>query len=281
MSDVLLQVVGALLFGAAMVWDKYNLRRYSFTPPTYTAMMFVCLSVFSGVVALFTFDVQFEQVGLYQWVLFVAVVLLAFLWNKLYYYFQKREELQDFEVMNLVVPAATALLAGIIYIEERNTVTFMAVAVSLLTLFAVRLDVHHTRFNAYSRLVVVMIFAMAGEAVLRKTLLYIVDPATLYFFRTVVVTALLLLFYRSEALPRRFDQWRAVVGPAILGGSGMIIMFYGYTHIGLVMTTLVFALSPLIVYFLDSLILRERIQSKNIIAAVVIVVAIVLAASHG
>lgn len=281
MRAIVLQVVGAFLFGAAMVWDKYNLRRFKFAPSTYTSMVFLCLTLFSGVVAAFTFDVRWGAVHAVHWIAFVAVVVLAFTWNKLYYFFQKREELQDFEVMNLVVPAATALLAGVFYVEERSAVVLAAVCVALLALFLTRLDVHHTRFNGYSRLIIVMIFAMAAEAVMRKEVLHVVDPATLYFVRTTLVTLLLFIFYRPTAMPRAWRQWGAALGSAMLGGSGLIIMFYGYTQIGLVMTTLVFALSPVIVYYLDVLVLRERIHPKNIIATAVIVAAIVLATIYG
>lgn len=281
MQDVLIQVVGAFLFALAMVWDKLNLRRYKFAPETYTSMMFICLTLFAGVVSLFTFNVRWERVGAGQWLAFAGVVGLAFVWNKLYYYFQKREELQDFEVMNLVVPAVTALMAELVFPEERHLITILAVAVALLTLFVTRLEVHHTKFNAYSKLIIVMIFAMAAEAVLRKVVLEVVDPATLYFFRTLGVTALLALFYRPKSLPTSSEQWRAAAGPAIIGGSAMILMFYGYSHIGLVMTTLVFALSPMIVYYLDRLVLRERIHPKNIIATVVILGAIMVAGIYG
>jgi|GEM_PF-4536889 len=281
MSDVLIQVVGAFFFALAMVWDKYNLRKYQFAPKTYTSMMFICLTVFAGIVSLFTFDVRLQSVNAGVWMAFIGVVLFAFLWNKLYYYFQKREELQDFEVMNLVVPAVTALLAGLVFAEERHVITLVAVGVALITLFITRVETHHTKFNAYSKLIVVMILAMAAEAVLRKVALTLMDPATLYFLRTLCVTILLWLFYRPDSLPRSPDQWRAAAGPAIIGGSAMILMFYGYTQIGLVMTTLVFALSPMMVYYLDALVLRERIHPKNIYATVVIVASIVVAGIYG
>lgn len=281
MSDVLIQVVGAFLFALAMVWDKYNLRKYQFAPETYTSMMFICLTAFAGVVSAVTFNVQWGAVGVGRWVAFAGVVGLAFLWNKLYYYFQKREELQDFEVMNLVVPAVTALLAGLVFSEERQVITLAAVSVALFTLFIARIEMHHTKFNAYSKLIIVMIMAMAAEAVLRKVVLEVMDPATLYFLRTLLVTGLLLIFYRPASLPRSVAKWGAALGPAVIGGSAMILMFYGYSHIGLVMTTLVFALSPMIVYYLDALVLHERIHPKNIYATVIIIAAIVVAGVYG
>lgn len=281
MRQLLIQIGAALIFAIAMVWDKYNLRRFRFDPKTYTNLVFIYLTIFAGLVSSFTFRVDWPLLTVNIKLAAVGLVGMAFLWNKLYYYFQSKETLQDFEVMNLVVPAVTALLAAAVFPAERHVVVYLAVAISLGALYLSRLGVHHTRYNNYSRLVGVLILAMATEAVLRKVVLVAVDPATLYFGRTAVVTVLLYIFYRPTSWPKEKIAWFSALVPACLGATAMILMFYGYSQLGLVMTTLVFGLSPMFVYFMDSLVLREKIHPKNIWATIVIVAAIILATIYG
>lgn len=279
MNPFLLQVIAALLFAATMVLDKRNLRLYKLAPPDYTLMVFVWLVVFSGIVTTFTHHINLNLLAEARYYYgFVVLVLLAFLWNKLYYYFELHERLEDFEVINLTVPAATAVMAGIVFPDERNIVAYLAVGVSLITLAVVRLQKKHWQFNTYAWLIMVMILAMAAETVMRKYMLAVFDPATLYFYRVTGVTILLYLFNRPKNLPNRWQPWLAAGLASALGTAAMIMMFYGYAAIGVILTTMIFLLNPLAVYFLDSLILHERIQLKNIIASAVILAAITVTA---
>jgi len=123
-----------------------------------------------------------------------------------------------------------------------------------------------------------MVVVMAAETVLRKVLLDVFDPATLYFFRVLFVWFLLYLFYRPCRLPRDLKVWGHTAISNIFGVTAMIIMFYGYIEIGVILTTMVFLLNPILVYILDSFVLKEKIRMKNIYASLVILAAITLVA---
>ncbi|MDO8471799.1 MAG: DMT family transporter [bacterium] len=279
MNPFLLQIIAALLFAVTMVLDKRNLRRYKLAPPDYTFMVFIWLVVFSGIVTTFTHHVDLVKLAEARYYYgFVVLVLLAFLWNKLYYYFELHERMEDFEVINLTVPAATAVMAGIVFPEERNIIAYLAVGVSLVTLAVVRLQKKNWQFNTYAWLILVMILAMAAETVMRKYMLAVFDPATLYFYRVTGVTILLYLFNRPKNLPTKWQPWLATGLASALGTAAMIMMFYGYAAIGVILTTMIFLLNPLAVYWLDSLILHERLKLKNMVASVVILAAITITA---
>lgn len=282
MNPFVVQLIASLFFAIAMVKDKSNLRRFKIEPRDYTFMIFVGLTFFAGIVTLFTLHIDVYKLAEPKYYFgLIALIFLAFLWNKLFYYFENKEQLQDFEVMNLVVPAVTAAFAGLIFIEERSTLVTLAVLVSLATLYASQLSHHHVKFNAYSKLILVMIFAMAAESILRKELLVVFDPASLYFVRTLLVTVLLYMFYRPNKIAYSLQVWGHSLVSSSLGAVAMIMMFYGYRDLGIVLTTLVFVSSPLMVYFLDATVLGERIKSRNIIASVIILTAITIAAIYG
>jgi len=282
MNPFVLQFLAALLFAMAMVKDKQNLRRFKLPPADYTFMVFVWLVVVAAVVTPFTFNVSLAALAEPRYYgALIALILLAYLWNKLFYYFEKAEQLQDFEVMNLVVPAVTALFGGILFVDERNELAFLALMLSLLALYASRLKKRHWQFSAYSWLVLIMIFSMAAESVLRKYVLEIADPASLYLVRTLMVTIMLYLFYRPAKLNYSWKAWGNALVSSIIGGAAMILMFAGYQQIGIVLTTLVFVTSPMMVYFLDAAVLREKIATRNIVASGIILIAIVLAAVYG
>lgn len=275
MNPFLLQILAALLFAFTMVFDKRNLRVFKLNPSAYTFMVFIWLVIFSGLIASQTHEVDWSlmtQQGYYFG--FVALILLAFLWNKLFYYYEQHERMEDFEVINLTVPAMTALIASAVYPEERNLITYLAVIVSLLALAFARLEKKHWQANKYSGLILVMILAMAVETVLRKFMLDVFDPATLYFYRVTLVTILLFIFYRPKELPKKLKPWLAAGLSSAFGTVAMIIMFYGYQDLGVVLTTLIFLINPVAVYWLDIIILRERLKTRNIVASIVILAAV-------
>ncbi|MBD3247341.1 EamA family transporter [Candidatus Pacearchaeota archaeon] len=56
-----------------------------------------------------------------------------------------------------------------------------------------------------------------------------------------------------------------------------MIVYYGYLTLGVVFTTLIIMLGPVFVYIFAKIILKEKLQKRNIIAAAVIVVCVIYA----
>jgi len=278
-NPFLLQIIATILFAFALVKDKSNIERFKIHPREYTFVVFTWLTFFAFIAMLFTRQVDWLKLAQPQYYFgLILLIVLAFGWNKLFYYFEDREQMQDFEVVNLTVPAMTALLGGIVYPEERSLLTFVAVVVSFGALMAARAKKHHFKVNRYTGTLLFMVFVMAAETVLRKFMLDVFDPATLYFVRVLFVWALLYIFYRPRKLTTDWQVWGHAAISNIFGVTAMIIMFYGYQEIGVILTTMVFLLNPILVYLLSARYLQERIRMKNIYASLVILAAIILVA---
>ena len=56
-----------------------------------------------------------------------------------------------------------------------------------------------------------------------------------------------------------------------------IILYYGYTSLGIIFTTLLLMLAPILVYVFAHFFLKERMSWKNFVSAVVIVGSIIYA----
>ena len=56
-----------------------------------------------------------------------------------------------------------------------------------------------------------------------------------------------------------------------------VILYWGYLAYGVVFTTMLFILAPVFIYIFARIFLKEKIELRNIIAAMVIVICVILA----
>jgi len=56
-----------------------------------------------------------------------------------------------------------------------------------------------------------------------------------------------------------------------------VIMYYGYQTIGIVFTTMLLILAPIVIYIFAAIFLKEKIKLRQIIASIIIVACVVSA----
>jgi drug/metabolite transporter (DMT)-like permease len=126
------------------------------------------------------------------------------------------------------------------------------------------------------------------EAVLVKELLFLYSPLALYMVRTLGIFIVLFIWYLFLAPyikgePRlTFSNWQAknyklcfVI--ALLAVLQMVFTYYGYKHFGVVFTTIVLTLGPILTYIADVIILKERLKKRIVLAAIVILACVAYA----
>lgn len=257
--------------------DKLILLRLRGTK-TFLVLLFFFLALFTGLVLpwLGSVDIinalDWKNLG---W--FALMISLAVGWNFIYYRVQQKEQLQDFEVLNLLSPLATALLAAIFFVDERNVYILPAIFIAGIALIISRLDHRHLEFDKYSVEMILAIFLIAAEILVRKILLDIYSPASLYFFRTAFIFLIFIILWPGIKLPREKTIWSRIALSALLAAFNMVASFYGYVYLGVVLTTLILMLTPITVYFLDAIVIKEKLKTKNLFAALVILACIIYA----
>jgi drug/metabolite transporter (DMT)-like permease len=214
--------------------------------------------------------------------LYAMMIIVAFLWNILYYRDVKAEEVNEFELILMLNPLVVILLATLFFQSERNIQIVGASLLASLALIAAHVKREHIRFSKASIGLIFCVLLMSFETILHRYLLDIFSPASLYFSRTVILFIIFALLYRPN--PKNIG-WAGVGLIAFTGIEGaiqFIARFYGYKDAGVVITTLMLTIAPILVYFAAYAYFREKISKKMIIAGIVILACIIWATiAHG
>lgn len=203
-------------------------------------------------------------------VLFITMIVLAITWNYLAAVSVQKEKLHEHEMIVMLTPVITIILASI-YSPTRvdSKVLIAAVLAGVFLLFA-KMEKGHFDFNKYSINLLVAVFLMAAESLIITELLAVYSPVSLYAFRTGFIFIFYALIFRPHFHLASRDNFKLVAFSSILGAVYMILKFYAYKDFGLVRTTLFLIASPILVYFICAKYFKEKINWKTVISSVVI-----------
>lgn len=272
MPIALLPLIGVVADAIYLTITKAFLRRFGrFTSREFNWFMFVTVILILAVLMPFIGELpawpEIKQTA--PWLL--GVVVLACLHNTLFYWGLEHEKISEIEPFLLFNPLAGILMAGIFYPGERFVQVYIAIAVASLVLLWSHFRRHRIALSDGLLAIIAFVIVNALELVFLKRLLGVYDPLTLYFVRCIFVLIGLTIAVR----PRLFIikphhlRWFGAIGALIV-----IAVWASYTAFqlrGLSETLFVFTLSPILVYWLSAVFLKEKWQTKNIVAGVVII----------
>lgn len=268
---MLAQVFASIFNAFSTILDKVVLSRHRADVHNFIIAIFIFLWFFTGLSLPWLGSINsakaFSIIGIFYLTL---LVIFALIWNVIYYRAQQHETVQEFEVIVMMQPLFISLMAAIIFADERNWHILAATAVASLALIFSHLRKDHLNFDQYSWLLILAVFFIAAEIQMRKLLLDWYSPAALYFVRTGILTVLFIFIWHPAKLAIPKKSWPHIVVSGLLGAAMMILSFYGYKNLGIVLTTLILMLGPILTYLLDFIILKEKLRPRIIIAAAVI-----------
>ena len=204
------------------------------------------------------------------WQLLVGVILLATAANLLFYWAIGREKISEVEPFLLFNPLVAILIAGLFYPGERVWSVYIAAAISSIVLVWSHWHKHKLTLTRGLMAIVGFSVIYGIETSAIKTLLTVYEPLALYSIRSVfvLVTLSLVAWPNFKIIkPHHF----AVFG--VLGALAVASVVATYTAFqlrGLSETIFIFTLSPILIYVLSVIFLREKWRVKNIIASVII-----------
>lgn len=213
--------------------------------------------------------------------IFFLVILFSMIANLLVFYSVKGDKISNLEPAKILEPLfviSLALLFGLFIDHEKYSASTKIIYPSLIACIALVLSHvkgHHLTFNKY------FIAAMLGslffglELVTSRLILDYYSSFSFYFLRCFSLFLIGVIFLR----PKLKDVDKKIYLPmTFLGGIWVfyrIVVYYGYIHLGIISTTLVFLLSPIFVYAFAWGFLKERPTWKNICASIVILCCVV------
>ncbi len=270
--------LSALGRAAGVVIDKIALSRKKIPLGVFQTFLFLFLCFFTAILVPFLGKINFSLAFSNTYLLiFVMMIATAIVWNIFYYKGLQKESLNEFELIITLTPLMTTFLAGLFLEDERNWTVIQASIVASLALIFAHLRRRHLVFSQYSLGLIICIFLISLEMIFQKLLLKAYPPASLYFFRTLIIFIFFLIFYRPKISKISLKGYGLIIASAVAGVMQMVLKLYGFSEFGIVYTTLILTLSPILVYFASFFIFKEKLAKRTIIAAVVILASIVWA----
>lgn len=251
---------------------KYLLGKLRLPLKYYLPYVFLFLTLISAVALRIDSEILPGAFGLGFLALFAVMIAVAALWNVLVAESLQTESLSEYELILLMTPLVTIILAAIFLPAERNIHVFMAGIVASLALVATRIRKHHLVFSKSAKRTMMAVILMSIESIVLAKLLEAYAPPVLYFARVFVIGIVFFYIYRPDTnVFKHRDATTGLVLAAILGSLLMILKYYAFRSIGVTETTIILLLGPILTYLASYFYFHERRDfRRNLVGAGVI-----------
>lgn len=275
MEGILLSAFIAAVCSAGIdTTNKFLLAKLKMPLKYYLPYIFGFLVIISGLVLFFIKSPIGAGAFSFHYIfLFLVMIAAAVSWNILISESLQTEPLHEYELIILMTPLITIILATVFLPAERNIHIFLAGIVSSLALIGAKMKRHHLVLSKSAKRTLLAVFFIALESVLLRQLLVVFTPPVLYFIRVIVVAIVFFWMFKPDTNVLKHRQ--AVTGliiAALFGAGLMILKYYAFIKIGVSKTTIILLLGPVLTYLSSYFYFHERKDfRKDLIAAGIIV----------
>ncbi len=269
MLEALIASVGN---AGGVILNKIILSKHKVPVPRFIPTLFIWLAIITAIFLPKWGFVDWEQLLTAKYiVLFALMIVVASIWNVYYYRGIQKEEIHEFELIMLLSPLMTIIFAEIFLPAERDIWVFVAGIVASVALIATRFRHHHLKIGKTAWLTIMAMVLISLESIIIKEVLAVVSPVSLYFIRTTVIAIVFLILYRPKIAKISKEVYAMKIISAIFGVVQMVLKFYGFINFGVVETTMVLILGPMMVYVYSYFYFKEKLYKRDIVAAIVVV----------
>jgi drug/metabolite transporter (DMT)-like permease len=285
----LIPFTGAIAEAAGTIYEKTILRKKKVDYRDYNVFSFLSITILTIVAIFFlgkilpeffAFKVSLEALELKNILLMVGVIIFSILANLTLFYATKWEKITEIEPIRLLQPLFTIVLAFLIFPSERqtgNNILIASLVASLALIFA-HIRKHHLKINKYAIAALLASLFFAIELIISKAILIFYTPITFYLIRCFFIFLITLIIFRPNFKSENKKVWKSII---ITGGIWVlyrILLYSGYVHAGVIVTTLLLSLvTPIFIYIFSYIYLKERPSKRNILAAIIILACVTYA----
>ncbi|MFH0905607.1 MAG: DMT family transporter [bacterium] len=273
-------MLGAILSLVAVATDaiyltttKVFLRRFG----KFTSREFGWF-LFAGIVAILLIVVPLighwptseEFRGTFGWL--IIAVILACAQNLLFFWGMEHEKISEIEPFLLFAPLGGIVIISLFYSGERFVQVYVAVVIASLVLLWSHYRRHHVALSRGIWAIIAFIVINGFELVILKRLLAVYYPLTLYLFRCLLILLALTFIVKPRITlikPHHLPYFGFLSSLVV---CSIWAVYSAYQIRGMSETLFVFTLSPILVYWLSAIFLKEKWQIRAVLASVAIVI---------
>lgn len=270
---MILPFIATLAATCAVLYTKFifTKKRMDYLPYTVQSFWAILFVLLPGV-----FYFPLPHPSSFNFFLFFLLVVFACIWNIIFYHGFKEESLIESQLVIMIVPMLSALFGFLFFPDERHLAPLFLLAIGVAALIWSHITHHKLQWRHGSLLILFSGFFIAAESVLVKVLIPVFTVYWLYFFRVLVVTLLLSLFFPHAVLPQQ-----KMVFPLGLISILVVIQFlftyWSFAVHGLLYSNIILSLIPVFVGVVGMFLFHEHISRKKIIAGCILLFCVFLA----
>jgi len=280
---IYIPVLGALASASGTILEKTVLKKRKINVGLYQTAIFLAMVIFMLPFLYFFWKLDPVAFELKNLLILALVILLSVAANLLTYFSMKWEKINNLEPAKVLEPLFVVFLAVLFSfliseeLFERNLKIIIPAFIAGAALIFSHVKKHHLNFNKYVLAAIFGSLLFALELVTSRLILDYYSPLLFYLIRCFGIFLITFLIFRPKltSLNKRVNLEIFITGA--LWVFFRIFVYYGYTHLGVIFTTLLMMLSPIFVYFFAHKFLKEKLEWRNIIASIIIVACVVYA----
>ncbi|MBT4165429.1 EamA family transporter [archaeon] len=231
----------------------------------------------------FFWDVQPPALQPTSIIIMLIIVTLSIIANLFIIYSLKKEDISDIEPIRLMQPLFTILFAFIlsfffdIYANEGTWSILILALIASLSLVWSHTKKDHIFFNKYAIAAIIGGLLFAIELVLSKFILHHYNSISFYFIRSLLIFIIVWAIFHPKINTIKNKTKGMIFAGGIIWVIYRLIMYYGYINLGIVFTTMLLILAPIFIYFFAWIYLKEKIEWKQIVSSIIIIICIIIA----
>jgi len=276
-------ILGSLSLATGTILEKIVLKKKSINIKTYQTAVFFSI-IFAMLPFLFFFwKLDAQAFELKNILIFSMIILSSLIANLFIFYSLKWEKITKLQPARMLEPLMVILLAIIFsfFIDgnlyERNLKIIIPALIASIAIIFPNLKKHHLYMNKYIVAAIIGSFFFALELIISRLILNFYSPITFYFLRcsTIFLISLILFKPNIKKIDKK-SRWIILITGAIWA-IYRIVIYWGYLNIGIIFTTLMIMLGPIFIYIFAYKFLKEKLNWKNIVSALIIIACVLYA----
>ncbi|MBR9704813.1 DMT family transporter [Candidatus Pacearchaeota archaeon] len=276
-----LPVIGAFFDATGMILTKKILKNKFVNNKIFTFMLFLGMVIVMLPLIYFFWKFDINALQPINIAIFIAIIITSIFANLLIFYSLKKESINEIEPVILLQPLMTILIAYFLsfffikFANEGNIKILGLALIASIALITSHIKKHHIVFDKYILAAIIGSLMYATEMVLSRFILEFYSPISFFFIRCLLILIVITILYKPSLKKINNKIKLLTLVTCILGVSLRSIVYYGYENLGVIFTTTLFILSPVLIHIMAVIYLKEKMEFKNILATIVILACVV------
>lgn len=272
----LLPVIAMVTKSAGTMYSRWVLRTYRLQPATGIFYGFVGAFILMAFLSPWFGGIDLMLLEPWLVAFLFASVGLGLVANVFSVAALKKESLRNYELVEIVAPFVTMGMAALVYVDEREPIRLALGLLAAGSFCLTHMEGRHFRLQPMDRWLLVGVALFAVETLLIKSLLLVFEPVTYYGLRAGLIALVALIVLRPPLAVASPVVGGHFAATTLLGGLRSIATLYSIRYLGIVMTSLVLLLEPILLAICSRFALRERWSFRQGVGFVVIIGCVVL-----